>query len=105
VANKTEEPSIMRLLDRIYSEREEDAELERQKQAARGKVYSHQYLTLATKYFGAGLPRDSRRCYLEAMRYSPGQAVSITVLRRLLATFVEPETYRRMKRALGRSAA
>lgn len=105
VVNKTEEPSIRRLLDQVFSEPEEDPELERRKQSARGKVYAQQYLTLGRKYFGAGLLRDSRRCYLDAIRYAPAQAFSFTTLRLLLATFIEPEAYRRMKRVLGRSAA
>ena len=105
IINKTEEPSIRRLLDMVYAEAERDPELEKKKQAARGKVYSHQYLTLAHKYFGAGLLPDSRRCYFEAIRHSAADAFSLTVLRRLAATFIEPEAYRRVKRALGRSAA
>jgi glycosyltransferase involved in cell wall biosynthesis len=105
VVNKTEEPSIMYLLNRVFSEREQDPELEMQKQAARGPVYSRQYLTLANKYFGAGLPRDARRCYVQALRYGPIETASLTVLRRLAATFVEPGAYRKVKNLLGRSAA
>ncbi|HTA42767.1 MAG TPA: glycosyltransferase [Bryobacteraceae bacterium] len=103
VRDKSEEPSIRRLLDRVFSEREEDPELERKKQAVRRKVYSHQYLTLANKYFGAGLRQDSRRCYFTALRYSPGEALSFTALRRLAATYMEPEIYSKAKRVLGRA--
>jgi glycosyltransferase involved in cell wall biosynthesis len=105
VVDKSEEPSIRRLLDRIFSEREEDRELERSKQAARGRVYARQFLTLANKYFGVGLLEDARRCYLEAIRWSPSGTITATVARRLVATFIDPAAYRRVKRLLGRSVA
>jgi glycosyltransferase involved in cell wall biosynthesis len=105
IVNKTEEPSIMLLLDRVFSEREESPELERKKQAARGKVYGRQYLTLATKYFGAGLLEDARRCYTEAIRHAPADSLSLTTARRVLATFIDPGAYRKVKTVFGRLGA
>ena len=105
IADKTEEPSIKYLLDRIYSEREESPELERKKQAARGKVYARQYLTLATKYFGAGMLEDARRCYGQAIRHAPADTLSFTTARRMLATFIDPGAYRKMKTIFGRRVA
>jgi len=105
IVNKTEEPSIRLLLDRIFSEREEAPDLERRKQAARGKVYARQYLTLATKYFGAGMREDARRCYAEAIRHAPADSLSFTTARRVLATFIDPGAYRKVKTVFGRLVA
>jgi glycosyltransferase involved in cell wall biosynthesis len=104
VVNRTEEPSIRLLLDRIFAEIEEDPALELRKRAWRGRVYSSQYLTLADKYFGAGMPEDARRCYREAAHHSLRYSLSFTFLRRLLATYLRPDAYRGLKRLLGRSA-
>jgi len=93
------------LLDRIFSEREEAPDLERRKQAARGKVYARQYLTLATKYFGAGMREDARRCYAEAIRHAPADSLSFTTARRVLATFIDPGAYRKVKTVFGRLVA
>jgi hypothetical protein len=104
VSNKSEEPSIRLLLDRIFAESESDPRLEKEKRAARGKVYAAQYLTLATKYFGRGMSADSRRCYLAAARYDPSQMMSLTFLRRLAATGLNHQTYGNMKRFLRRQS-
>jgi glycosyltransferase involved in cell wall biosynthesis len=100
VQNRSEEPSIMLLLDRIFSESESDSGLEKAKQAARGKVYATQYLSLATKYFGCGMMGDARRCYLNTIRHFPRHALSMTLLRRLLATGIDQPTYTNLKRLL-----
>jgi glycosyltransferase involved in cell wall biosynthesis len=105
VRNRTEEPSIEYVLDRIFSERETDPELERKKQAVRGRVYARQFAMLADRYFGSDLVEDARRCYLRALRHSPAEAFTIGRARRLVASFLDPEVYRTIKRALGRSAA
>jgi glycosyltransferase involved in cell wall biosynthesis len=102
IANKTEEPSIFFLLDRIFGETERTPELQQQKLAARGRVYAAQYLDMATKYFGGGMRADARRCYGQAIRHSPSHLLSFVVLRRLAATYLDPEKYNGFKRALGR---
>ena len=101
--NKSEEPSIMRVLDAIFSERETDAELERAKQNAKQRVYAAHYLLLAIKYFGAKMTDDARRCYLEAVRRRPAYLSDIAVVRQLFATFIGMATYQRLKGMLGRA--
>jgi len=96
VTNKSEEPSIRYVLDLVFQSKDRP-EIERQKQKVRGRVYSAQYLTLANKYFGAGLRADARRCYREAVTFSPAAGFSLTTLRRFAATFLEPPTYRALK--------
>ncbi len=98
VADKSEEPSIRHILDYFFSEPESTPALEVRKQSCRGRAYSAQYLTLATKYFGAGLLSDARRCYLEAIRSSPAEALSVSTVRLLLATYLSTETYSALKR-------
>ena len=102
VGDKSEEPSIRLLLDRIFGETESDPKLEKEKQAARGKVYAAQYLTLANKYFWRGMSADARRCYLETARHHPAHLMSFTFLRRLAATGLTQQTYGNMKRFLRR---
>ena len=105
VRDKSEEPSILYLLDYIFSIREDDPVQDERKRAFRGRAYSAQYLCLAAKYFGMGMFSDARRCYVQAMRYSPAGAVSSTNLRRLAATFIPPENYDRLKRVVGAGQA
>lgn len=105
VRNRTEEPSIEYVLDRIFSERESDPELERKKQAVRGRVYARQFALLADRYFGSDMVEDARRCYVRALRHSPAEAFSVGRARRLVASFLDPNVYRAIKRVLGRSAA
>jgi glycosyltransferase involved in cell wall biosynthesis len=103
VRDRSEEPSIRLLLDRIFAEPEDNPALEKSKQAARGQVYAAQYLTLANKYFGSGMSADARRCYLQTIRYNPRKGLSWTILRRLLATGIDRDTYTTLKRHLRRA--
>jgi glycosyltransferase involved in cell wall biosynthesis len=100
--NKTEESSIIRLLDQLFAETERDEALQRAKQEARNRIYAAHYLTLALKYFGAGMGPDARRCYLAAVRRRPAYLSNAAVMRQLLATFVGIATYQRMKGVVGR---
>ena len=95
--NKTEEASIFRLLDELFAAVEKDAALERAKQNARSRVYASHYLTLALKYFGAGMGMDARRCYLAAVKRRPAYLSNASVIRQLAATFVGIATYQRLK--------
>jgi glycosyltransferase involved in cell wall biosynthesis len=88
VMDKSEEPSILRVLDRIYAEVETRAELETAKRRARGRVFSAQYLTLAEKYFGLSLNADARRCYWSAVRFQPSCLLNFGIQRRFLATIL-----------------
>ncbi len=100
--NKTEETSIMRLLDQLFAENERSAELQRAKLQARDRIYAAHYLVLALKYFGAGMGTDARRCYLAAVRRRPAYLSNIAVVRQLLATFMGIATYQRLKDLLKR---
>lgn len=100
--NKTEEASIVRLLDAVFAEREQDEMLERAKQEAKSRIYAAHYLTLALKYFGAGMGTDARRCYLAAVRRRPAYLSNAAVVRQLFATFIGIATYQRLKGAVGR---
>jgi len=105
ILNRTEERSILYLLDQIYGEPEVSHELERAKRAVRREVYASHYVDFANKYFGANFNTDARRCYLKAIKYNPKNALSLVILRRLLVTFVERASYERLKiatRLLGR---
>jgi glycosyltransferase involved in cell wall biosynthesis len=98
--NKSEEPSLMRVLDWIFAHPESDSGHERLKQNARTSVYGSHYLDLAEKYFGAQLEVDARRCYLRAVRNKPGLLLNSGVMRRLTATFIGLQRYNKAKSQL-----
>jgi glycosyltransferase involved in cell wall biosynthesis len=100
--DRTEERSIFRLLDQLFGEIEADAELQRQKLRARARIYGTHHLVLALKYFGAGMTRDARRCYLAAVRHHPAYLSNPMVIRQLLATFMGIATYQRIKAMIKR---
>jgi glycosyltransferase involved in cell wall biosynthesis len=102
--NKTEERSIFWLLDRLYSEKETNATLEKSKRAVRSRVYSAHYRLLATKYFGYEMNADARRCYLRAVRYKPSHLLDISFSRQLAATCFGRTFYERAKALLKPSA-
>ena len=95
--NKSEEPSIFWMLDRIYGQPERSNELQTAKQRARRRVYGAHYLTLADKYFGFGLDADAQRCYARAMRYRPRLALNAGVVRRLTGTLLGRKRYEHSK--------
>jgi glycosyltransferase involved in cell wall biosynthesis len=97
VRDKTEEPSIFGLLDRVFSEVEASAELEGAKRRARHRIYGRHYLTLADKYFGLGMNDDARRCYAAAIRHYPSHLLNPGVQRRLAATVIGRDRYERGK--------
>jgi len=86
VQNKTEEPSVLWVLDQVYGEPEPDAALEKAKQRVRRRVYGSQYLDFADKYFGARLNADARRCYWQAIRRQPQFLFRPGIARRFAAT-------------------
>jgi glycosyltransferase involved in cell wall biosynthesis len=101
--NRSEETSIMRLLDVRFAERESNEHLERAKQGARNRIYAAHYRVLAQKYFGAGMTADARRCFVEAVRRRPDMLGDWTLLRQLAATFIGLGRYQRLKGMLGRA--
>jgi glycosyltransferase involved in cell wall biosynthesis len=100
VRDRSEEPSILLLLDTIFRQVESDPVRERAKQSARNRIYAAQYLRLANGYFGFAMNADARRCYLQAIRYMPRYLLSWTILRRLAATGMKRQSYDQIKRAL-----
>jgi glycosyltransferase involved in cell wall biosynthesis len=100
VRERTEEPSVLAILDRVYSEHESSPELERLKQRAKRDIYARQFLTLADKYFGSGMYLDARRCYLAAVLYRPGYLGRADLLRRLTATVLGRRHYELLKSRL-----
>jgi glycosyltransferase involved in cell wall biosynthesis len=93
VRDKTEETSILWLLDKVYGEREHSAYLQQAKLRARRRVYSAQYLILAEKYFGFYMNEDALRCYWSAARERPSCLLQFGVLRRFAATMLGREWY------------
>lgn len=98
--DKTEEASIFRVLQLIFSERDQTPTLEEQKRRSRKRIYGAQYLDMANKYFGHKHQADARRCYLQALRHRPGYFFRFDVLRRLLATFIGLQRYESSKSLL-----
>src|SRR5581483_9165453 len=100
VRDRTEEPSIFTVLDRVLGEREEDPELEVAKGQARRRIYAGHYVALARKYFGHGMYEDARRCYLRALTHRPDLVADLSLVRQLAATMLGPAVYARSKAAL-----
>jgi hypothetical protein len=84
----TEEKSVLRVLDMVYAQPEDDAALEKAKQAAKGDIYAAQYLDFGRKYFGFGQDRAARRCMLRAFWCNPRRAWRENALRYWAASFV-----------------
>jgi glycosyltransferase involved in cell wall biosynthesis len=101
ILDGSEEVAVRYILERMFTEREQEEDLERAKQSARHSIYAAQLRTLADKYFGAAMNGDARRCYLQVLRHRPDRILSSTLLRRLAATFLNREVYNRTKRGLG----
>lgn len=95
--SRSEEPSIMRVLDWVFTNREMDKQTEALKQRRRNELYGAHYLDLADKYFGAGLTTDARRCYWRAFIHSPLQSLKVSTIRRFLATLISVGLYNRSK--------
>jgi glycosyltransferase involved in cell wall biosynthesis len=102
VHDKTEEPSLLRVLDWVYNHPENDPWIERDKQKARARIYAAHYLDQAEKYFGVGHDADARRCYWEVWRRRPTQLFRPGPLRRWLGTIVGRKWYEFAKRLLPR---
>ncbi len=97
ILNKTEEETVLKLLDRIFSEKETRPELEILKRKAKRDIYAEQYLALADKYFGFKMDWDARRCYLQAIRFQPHYVFKNGLLRHLFGTLVGRWIYENFK--------
>lgn len=100
IRNKTEEPSILYMLGRVFGTPEKSPELERAKQAARSRVYAAHYLLLGNKYFGYRLVPEAARCYRRALRYKPALILDPGLLRRLFGATIGLEPYDWIKRSV-----
>jgi glycosyltransferase involved in cell wall biosynthesis len=106
ILDKTEEPSLLRVLDWVFSHPESDSVMERRKQRAKQRIYGAHYLDQAEKYFGVGYTSDARRCYWEALRRQPSRVLRPGPLRRMLGTHLGRSNYEAIKRAFkGKRAA
>lgn len=94
------EASVFLFLGRIYSQEEEDINLEHKKKSCRRRIYGAQYMSMADKYFGFTLDKDARRCYLNAIWHRPRYITDAGVARRLLGTFMGRKLYELSKRAV-----
>jgi glycosyltransferase involved in cell wall biosynthesis len=100
----SEERSVLWLLEKIYSERESDPEIEQAKRKAKAHVYASQYVDFAMKYFGHADNAKSRRSYLRAIRYEPRLLLRPRVVLHLFASLVPRALYERAKLVLRRIA-
>lgn len=98
ILDRTEEKSIFWMLDYVYAEPERDLQLECAKRKARKRVYGNHWLTLASKYFGAGMNSDARRCYWRALCHRPRKILDLVFMRRFAATILGRGLYERGKR-------
>jgi glycosyltransferase involved in cell wall biosynthesis len=99
-ADKTEEPSLFRVLDWVFAHPEADPELEARKRAARGRIYAAHYLDLGRKYFGIGYDADARRCFWQVWRRRPRAMLRAEPLRLFLATYLGRGRYEAVKRLM-----
>lgn len=100
--DKTEEPSLFRVLDWVFAHPESEPKHELTKQSIKKSVYAAHYLDLAEKYFGVGYNTDARRCYLHAFRHRQGLMFKLGPVRRFAATMFGRATYERLKKVLKR---
>lgn len=97
VLQKLEEPSLMRVLDWVFSHPEKDPNTEHAKQREKSRLYAAWYLDQAEKYFGVGYDADARRCYREAFRRKPTWFLNPGLMRRSLGSLIGLSWYRRIK--------
>ena len=97
----SEEPSVLGILARYFSETEAEPALEAAKRAARGRIYATRYIEFGDKYFSQQQVQDARRCYVLAIRNSPSTLLRLDVVRRLLGTVIGLRSYEAIKRWMG----
>ena len=102
VRDRTEEPSIFRMLDMMFAGVDRTTTLGRSVIMRRRYIYGAHYLTLARKYFGTDMIGDARRCYLRAIAHRPEYLADWSVARQCLGTVIGQRAYTRMK-ALART--
>jgi len=98
IRDRSEEPSLFRVLDMIFAQREEDATRQIRKEENKRRAYGAHYLTLATKYFGCEMDADAWRCYWRALWHHPSYILRADVCRRMGGLLLGRSTYERAKR-------
>lgn len=97
VLDRTEEPSIFRVLDMVFGEASPTTPPGRAMLRSRRRIYGAHHLTLARKYFGAGMIGDARRCYLRAIAYRPAYLADWSVSRQCFGALVGQRAYTKLK--------
>lgn len=97
VLNKTEEPSVLWVLDKVYSEQETNPEKQKRKMNKRNFVYASQYIDFAEKYFSINYNSDAKRCYLLALHYFPYVFIKNKYLMHLIAVCTSRAVYESLK--------
>ena len=95
--DKSEEASVMWLLDKVFAETEALPAIEAAKHAARPAIYAAHYLDIGDKYFSFGMYADARRCYLAALTRRPTDAFNAGIARRFLGTVMGERLYELVK--------
>lgn len=90
ILDRTEEPTVLRVLDDIFERGSFSAKFKR-------SIYANQYKMLADKYFGARMMSDARRCYMKTVGLRPSAAFEAGILRRSLATLIGYKNYEALK--------
>lgn len=97
VRDRTEEPSIFRVLDMVFAATDRTTALGRAMIRHRRRIYGAHHLTLARKYLWAGMSRDARRCYLRAVAYRPRYLTDWSVSRQCVGAIMGQRAYTRLK--------
>ena len=104
-ANGAEERSVRWMLDQVYAGPEQDAEIERSKRDARGRIYARHSIDAAEKYFWFGDYANARRCYLRALSLDARQMARPALLRHFGASLIGRAPYEAIKRVFVRSSS
>lgn len=97
IRDRSDEHSILWLLETLFLTPEKNPEREVEKHRARPRIYGAHYLLLARHYFGAGMMDDAQRCYLHALRNRPSLLLNPQIARQLTATFMGRKLYESIK--------
>jgi glycosyltransferase involved in cell wall biosynthesis len=89
-----QERTVLRALDELFGAPDRAAQIR-----VRRRTYAHAYANEADRYFGAGRWPDARRCYWRAAALRPRRALQPAWIRRLVATYIGPPAYSRIKQA------
>lgn len=101
--SRSSEASTFRFLELLFTSPEPDARQEAEKHRRRKAIYGTHYLSFAQKYFYAGMNRDARRCFWQAVRRQPSLLLRADVARQFAATLTSRRMYDGVKSLMGRA--